>query len=106
MVPTVFYVGFAVMAGVILAFVILELGRPWPTRQARIQKKLKEAKKAKRHAKLDEIIAEARERDLQAIAARELATATGTEPEDPDDTDSGTALDEDDDGIVTEETDE
>ena len=69
--PMVFFIGLGGIIAVIVAFVILELARPWPTWEARIKKQRAEEKKAKRHEELDKRMEEAAARDAEADAEKD-----------------------------------
>lgn len=57
--PTVFFIAGAGLIGLVLAYLIMELARPWPDRKARRKKERRDAARARRHQEEDELIAKA-----------------------------------------------
>lgn len=68
--PTIFFVAGAGLLVVLIGYMVTELARPWPDRQARKEKERREAIRAKRHQEEDEMAARAEEM-LKEQAARE-----------------------------------
>ena len=75
--PIVFFIGMVVLIGVIAAYVILELARPYPDKKARIEREKKEQMKAKRRNEQNEVLDAAAEEDdetRQSIEQERQAT--------------------------------
>lgn len=82
--PLVFFVGLGIIVAVIAAYVILELARPWPNRQARKEKERHEKLKAKRHAIREELLKEAEQRDMNDQEELTFEPLDDTEQRDSD----------------------
>ena len=63
--PLIFFIGIILIIGVIAAYVILELFRPYPDKRTRKQQKAKEVRKQRYQKQLDEKLAIAEEKDKQ-----------------------------------------
>lgn len=106
--PIVFYLGAIGIVGLLIAYAVMELARPWPSHAKEREEKRRQQKIEKRHAELNALLDEAAAEDAmyQKLNSDEPLIETTDADEESFDTDESIPETADTDELTEEDTNE